>query len=115
MPTGVVTRELVSKIELGVGAALLAVTFVRSGWCSWSLPRHGVPSPHGLETEICNWGTELAGLTVGVIAGLTIASGLISYRLRLRAGRWYAAQVPAAVAWGWLAYGLVYTLLIYEG
>ena len=115
MPNGVIGRARVSKLELVAGPLLLTVAVAHFGWCKWSVPRHGVAGPHGLETAICNWGTELSGLVVGIIAVLTIFSGAVSYRLRSRAGHWYVAQVPAVTAWGWVAYAVVYSFFFYEG
>ena len=83
------------------------------GWCKWSLPRHGIVGPHGVETAACNWGTSLFSISLAIIAILTLVSGLIGLRLRDRTGFWYASQIPAIVGWGWLCLGFI-TALIYE-
>jgi hypothetical protein len=108
-------RRLISKLELAIGALLLILGVARFGWCQWSLPRHGRQTPHGLETPVCNWGMDLMTILIGAIALLTIVSGLAGYRLHSRTFPWYAAQIPAVAAWGWAAYGLIYTFLIYPG
>ena len=114
MPSGVIVRARVSKLELVAGPLLLIVAVAHFGWCKWSVPRHGVAGPHGLETGICNWGADLSGLIVGIIAVLTIFSGAVGYPLRLRAGHWYVVQIPAAAAWGWIIYAIVNTFFIYD-
>jgi hypothetical protein len=106
-------RSLISKMEIGAGVALIALCLAHVGWCRWSLPRHGVRTSHGIETAACNWGTSLTDIIVGAIAALTLLSGLVGHRLQSKTMPWYLAQVPAIVAWGWLAYGSIYSLLIY--
>lgn len=108
-------RLFVARLEVVVGTLLLVLCIGHFGWCQWSLPRYGHASPHGLETSVCNWGTELAGMIFGVVALLTLASGLIGYRVRGRAYAWYAAQTPAVLAWAWMGYGLIYSFLVYPG
>jgi hypothetical protein len=108
-------RLLVAKIEIVLGFSLVILCAAHLSWCAWSLPRHGIQGPHGIDTGVCNWGTELSRIVVAAIAVLTIFSGAIGFRVRSRSLPWYAAQTPAIVAWGWLICGLIYTLLIYEG
>jgi hypothetical protein len=114
MPNGVIVRARVSKLELVAGSLLLIVAVAHFGWCKLSVPRHGVAGPHGPETGICNWGADLSGLIFGIIAVLTIFSGAVGYPLRLRAGHWYVAQIPAAAAWAWIVYVIVYAFFIYD-
>ena len=108
-------RLLLSKLQIAVGFILVVLCAAHLSWCQWSLPRHGTASPHGIETGLCNWGTSLLDIAAAAIAVLTIASGLIGLRVRSRTLPWYAAQIPAMVAWGWLGYSLVYSMFIYGG
>lgn len=107
------SRSLVAKCEIWAGALLVLLGIGHVSWCQWSLPRHGRMSPHGLETAVCNWGTSLLDLVVGLVATLTLLSGLIGYRVSARTVAWYMAQTPVIAAWGWLAYALIYSVVIY--
>lgn len=108
-------RALIAKVEVATGAALLALCMGHFGWCQWSIPRHGQMTPHGFETAVCNWGTSLGSIVLGAMALLTLASGIVGWRVRSRTIAWWAAQLPAIAAWGWAGYGLIHTLLIYPG
>jgi hypothetical protein len=106
-------RLLVAKLEMALGAILLTLTLGHFSWCRWSIPRHGQMSPHGLETAVCNWGTELTGVALGAIGLLTFASGLIGYGAHRKTLGWYAAQLPAIAAWGWVGYALIHSFFVY--
>lgn len=106
-------RSLVSRFEVCVGVFLLFLGIAHVSWCQWSLPRHGTQGPHGLETGMCNWGTTLLDLVIGVVAALTLLSGLVGYRVRSKTVSWYVAQTPAMAGWGWVAYALIYSVFVY--
>lgn len=106
-------RSFIAKLEIAAGLLLAASSLGHAAWCRFSLSGLGTPGPHGLEAGFCHWGTALLRIVVGALAALTLASGLIGYRVRARTGAWYAAQAPAVLAWAWVAYALIYALFAY--
>jgi hypothetical protein len=58
---------------------------------------------------------NLATIVLGAIALLTIVSGLVGSRVHSRTVAWYATQIPALAAWGWLCYALIHTFLFFPG
>lgn len=62
---------------------------------------------------MCNWGTTLIDPVIGVIAALTLLSGIAGYRVRSKAVSWYVVQTPAMAGWGWVAYALIYSVFVY--
>lgn|SRR5687767_7740868 len=103
-------RATIVKLEIAISIGLFVVCAAHLGWCKWSLPRYGISGPHGIETTACNWGTSLLSIALAVIAILTLASGLIGWRVRAKTTYWYASQVPAILGWGWLGLGAISTL-----
>lgn len=108
-------RSLIAKLEIAAGGVLLAVCIGHFSWCQWSVPRHGQATSHGVETAVCNWGTNPGSMVLAAVALLTVASGMLGYRVRSRTIAWWIAQLPAIASWGWVAYGLIYTFLLYPG
>ena len=104
------TRTLIAKIEIGISIGIVILCAMHFSWCSWSLPRYGVMTSHGIETSACNWGSSLLSIALVLIASLTLASGMIGLRVHSRDGLWYTAQLPAIAAWGWLFAGFIHAL-----
>ena len=101
MPTAGV-RTTVSKLEIALGIVLVVVVATHFGWCSWSVPLHGVITAHGRETRVCHWAASILATGVGIIAVLSIASGAVSYWQRRNRLRWLLAHLPAGCVLLWL-------------
>jgi hypothetical protein len=85
-----------------VGALLALLGGAHWAWCSWSLPIHGVASPHGLETAACNWGMSMmVVLNIGLGVAL-LALGLLALWQRAVRWRWWTCQLAIGSVIGYV-------------
>jgi hypothetical protein len=96
------SRFQVARVEVFVGALLALSGVALCVWCSWSVPTHGVATPHGLETAACNWGTSmLALLNIGIGVAILVL-GLLARWQTAVCWRWSVCQVAISALVGYI-------------
>jgi hypothetical protein len=97
------SRLTVARAEALLGGLLALLGVANCAWCSWSLPRYGVETAHGLETAVCNWGTGILTLLCIGMGVSILVLGLFALWRRAAHWSWWACQIAIGAVVGYIA------------